>query len=70
MTAPDRGGCRSKVPKEVRMGPPYRNVIFDMDGPLINSRPGIHDGIRHVFALKVRPADCDRSPTSFATSTR
>jgi phosphoglycolate phosphatase len=33
-------------PKEGRMGPPYRNVIFDLDGTLIDSQPGILAGIR------------------------
>jgi phosphoglycolate phosphatase len=32
------------------MGSRYRNVIFDLDGTLIDSRPGILAGIRHALA--------------------
>jgi phosphoglycolate phosphatase len=32
------------------MGTPYRNVIFDLDGTLIDSRPGVLAGIRHALA--------------------
>jgi phosphoglycolate phosphatase len=32
------------------MSSPYRNVIFDLDGTLIDSRPGIQAAIRHTLA--------------------
>ncbi len=37
-------------PDKRNMGSPYRNVIFDLDGTLIDSRPGILAGIRHALA--------------------
>jgi phosphoglycolate phosphatase len=37
-------------PSQRAMGRPYRNVIFDLDGTLIDSRPGILAGIRHALA--------------------
>jgi phosphoglycolate phosphatase len=37
-------------PSKVAMGRPYRNVIFDLDGTLIDSRPGVLAGIRHALA--------------------
>jgi phosphoglycolate phosphatase len=37
-------------PGKRNMGSPYRNVIFDLNGTLIDSRPGILAGIRHALA--------------------
>jgi phosphoglycolate phosphatase len=37
-------------PSQRAMGKPYRNVIFNLDGTLIDSRPGILAGIRHALA--------------------
>jgi phosphoglycolate phosphatase len=37
-------------PDKHNMGSPYRNVIFDLNGTLIDSRPGILAGIRHALA--------------------
>ena len=31
------------------MPPPFRHVIFDLDGTLIDSKPGIHASLRHAF---------------------
>ena len=31
------------------MGQPFRRVIFDMDGTLVDSRAGIHGSIRHTL---------------------
>jgi phosphoglycolate phosphatase len=36
--------------RKTAMGRPYRNVIFDLDGTLIDSRPGIRAGLRHALA--------------------
>jgi phosphoglycolate phosphatase len=44
------GKLRWLEPSLCNMVSPYRNVIFDLDGTLIDSRPGILAGIRHALA--------------------
>jgi phosphoglycolate phosphatase len=41
--------------------PPYRNVIFDLDGTLVDSRPGIVSGLRFMLGRLGHdvPPDCD-----------
>ena len=39
--------------------PRYKKVIFDLDGTLIDSAPGIHESVKHTLESMNRPCLCD-----------